>query len=49
MLNVRDSNAGVVDHCGVLRPSKILLGVSHLPIQQDAVYRPFRPNADAEG
>ena len=23
MLNVRDSNAGVVDHCGVLRPSKI--------------------------
>jgi hypothetical protein len=49
MFNVRDSNARVVDHCGVLRSSKICWAVSHLPIQQDAVYRPFRPNANAEG
>jgi hypothetical protein len=50
MFNVRDSNAGVVGHCGVLRPSKICWAFPHLPIQQDGVhYRPFRPNADAEG
>jgi hypothetical protein len=33
----------------VYSDSQDLLGVPHLPIQQDAVYRPFRPNADAEG
>jgi hypothetical protein len=34
MFNVRDANAGVVDHCGILRPSKICWALPIYPFNK---------------